>query len=276
MTLPSDSLLFKNNKQGSFRNKLPEPIQLSKEEWEVALAEIVIPSEVHNVSNEEGTFIFVTTDPSIVTKLKELNLKNESSVTGQFSLQIKIPAGAYTSPTHIVDEINDALQRNLKEFFTATAKNFSIKYSENAKRIKVASNMTNTKLEFSQSMYEKLGGDPHKIEGKDYAITSNEKSLPHDVDLYSGFNHLYFYSDIVEYTLCGDIKAPILRVIPFHYSVNRHIHHEFTNLHYVPLAKSYFDEVTINIYGESGNPVHFTSGKSLVKLHFRKKSKLNW
>ena len=73
MTLPSDSLLFKNNKQGSFRNKLPEPIQLSKEEWEVALAEIVIPSEVHNVSNEEGTFIFVTTDPSIVTKLKELN-----------------------------------------------------------------------------------------------------------------------------------------------------------------------------------------------------------
>ena len=47
-------------------------------------------------------------------------------------------------------------------------------------------------------------------------------------------------------------------------------HQEFVNLHYVPLAKSYIDQVHIDIKDEIGRPVPFVGGKTLVKLHFKR------
>ena len=47
-------------------------------------------------------------------------------------------------------------------------------------------------------------------------------------------------------------------------------HQEFVNLHYVPLAKSYIDQVHIDIKDEIGRSVPFVGGKTLVKLHFKR------
>ena len=45
----------------------------------------------------------------------------------------------------------------------------------------------------------------------------------------------------------------ILRVIPFKYMQEEiHFHQEFQNLHYVPVAKSYIDQVHISIKGDTG------------------------
>ena len=46
------------------------------------------------------------------------------------------------------------------------------------------------------------------------------------------------------------------------------------NLHYVPLAKSYIDQVHIDIKDEIGRSVPFVGGKTLVKLHFKRRKKL--
>ena len=56
---------------------------------------------------------------------------------------------------------------------------------------------------------------------------------------------------------------------------SNHSHEEFLNLHYVPISKSSFDEIGINIRGDTGQTVHFVGGKSMVKLHFRKKTRLH-
>ena len=45
----------------------------------------------------------------------------------------------------------------------------------------------------------------------------------------------------------------------------------FFFLHYVPVAKSFIDQVHISIKGDTGYDVSFITGKSLIKLQFRLK-----
>ena len=65
--------------------------------------------------------------------------------------------------------------------------------------------------------------------------------------------------------------TPILRIVSYKQSKsNTQSHQEFVNLHYVPLAKSYIDQVHIDIKDEIGRSVPFVGGKTLVKLHFKR------
>ena len=79
----------------------------------------------------------------------------------------------------------------------------------------------------------------------------------------------FVYTDMASYTFLGDVTAPILRVIP--YEPKNHIHKEFVNLHYLPVAKSFIDQVQVAIKGDTGNDVTFISGKTLIQLHFRQR-----
>ena len=62
------------------------------------------------------------------------------------------------------------------------------------------------------------------------------------VDFNTKIHQLYIYSDLAIYTFIGDVTAPILRVLPFDSKrENNHLHQEFVNVHYVPVAKSFID-----------------------------------
>ena len=66
--------------------------------------------------------------------------------------------------------------------------------------------------------------------------------------------------------------APILRVIPFKSAKHsQQSHKEFVNVHYVLVAKSFIEQVRISIKGDSGKGILFSSGKTLIKLHFRQR-----
>ena len=92
----------------------------------------------------------------------------------------------------------------------------------------------------------------------------------------AGYNHLYIYSDVAEHNIVGDTLSPLLRVLPYEQSESvennndcQHISHEIMILHYFPVSKSDFDIISIQITGDVGIPVHFITGKTIVKLHFR-------
>ena len=59
LTLLSDSCLntFPSNKQSNFTVRLDHPIQIDKENWEVALAEIITPAEILNISDANNFFL---------------------------------------------------------------------------------------------------------------------------------------------------------------------------------------------------------------------------
>ena len=101
----------------------------------------------------------------------------------------------------------------------------------------------------------------------------NEKhQFKYGVDLNTHSNRFYEFSDVANYTNIGYVSAPIQRVIPFKYMQEEvHFHKEFLNLHYVPVSKSYSDQVHISMKGDTVDDIPFIIGKTLIKLHFKLK-----
>ena len=79
---------------------------------------------------------------------------------------------------------------------------------------------------------------------------------------------LYVYCDILEHVVVGDIMDPLLRIVNM----------EVTRSHascimnpplFVPVQKKNFDTIEINIKTDTGEPVPFMDGKSVVVLEFK-------
>ena len=68
----SSQTVFSDNTNYCFRTKLPKQIAISKEEWEVAVVELILPSQIKNVTEEESYFSVVSTDENIIKALNEL------------------------------------------------------------------------------------------------------------------------------------------------------------------------------------------------------------
>ena len=82
------------------------------------------------------------------------------------------------------------------------------------------------------------------------------------MDLNTKIHQLYIYSNLASYTFIGDDTAPFLRVLQFESKrENNHLHQEFVNVHYVPVAKSFIDQVHISIKGDTGKMCHLSLGK---------------
>ena len=117
-----------------------------------------------------------------------------------------------------------------------------------------------------------LGLDPTMI-GK--SIGNEENMFKFNVNLHHNFRSVYVYSDIASFTFIGDTVAPLLRIVPFsHNSKTGYVYKEFKTLHYVSVSKSVVDQVHITIKTENGSVVPFVTGKTFLKLHFRRKKKL--
>ena len=291
ITLLSDSSLsmYPKNTQCCFRNKLPKPIHIDKEEWEVALVEMIVPSQVNNVTEEEGKFQVVTTDQNLYGDMIEV-LKRKRKCKTEDPLDVLghelcISPGVYASPEYLVNEINDAIQIVMGEFLKKKNTLLQLQYSTHSKRVKMKQPGGKFGILFHPRMHMKLGGnlDLEVLYQKNHnpaldldATKPFKDPFPYCVDLNVGSNHLFVYSDVAEYTLLGHMEAPILRVVPFHQrKQSNHLHEEFLNLHYIPVSKGIFDEIHINISGDTGQPIQFVRGKSMVKLHFRRKPRLN-
>ena len=271
MTLLSDSsqTVFPDNTNYCFRTKLPKQISISKEEWEVAVVELILPSQIKNVTEEESHFSVVSTDEDIIRALNELQLPSEPKEP--LGVRLSIPAGKYNSATELLDEMDKQITERCRDVFTDHAIVFNIRYSEVARRIKFANNShERVGLGLHPNLRLKLGV---KADMMDENMFPGFDSFPHTPDLNMGYNFLFIYSDIVDHTFFGDVEAPLLRVIPYNPADTESLqqHKEFLNLHYVPVTRSFFDKVAVYIMGETGKEGHFENGKSLVKLHFRRK-----
>ena len=166
------------------------------------------------------------------------------------------------------------LKKSINFRYGLTLKNsnatISITYGENRVRVKLdVQDPTKVKIIFPKAIAEILGVDRNYFDKP----LGNEKNIfKYGVDLNTKIHQLYIYSDLASYTFIGDVTAPILTVLPFESKrENNHLHQEFVNVHYVPVAKSFIDQVHISIKGDTGENVPFISGKTLVKLHFQQK-----
>ncbi len=81
---------------------------------------------------------------------------------------------------------------------------------------------------------------------------------------------MYLYCDIATFTSVGDIKAPLLAIVPTTGRFGQTVREVYTDPHYVPVQRKDFDTIEIAINNEEGKPMPFEFGKSVVKLHFKR------
>ena len=81
------------------------------------------------------------------------------------------------------------------------------------------------------------------------------------------------YSDLVEYNIVGDTKAPLIRCFPF---ISKPNYQTFSNIQFRPLLKNYFHSIHIDLRDTSGEQFPFVSvGITRLVLIFRKVSSIH-
>ena len=246
LTLPSDSSLkyYPENTTACFKTKLSDRIDLDGE-YEVGLAQLNYPHSWFNFNNKNEEYYILCTPDN----------KSEPVILCIFS------SGQFSNAKVMARVLSDSM---------------SIEGIEGAGFIydtwkrKMALAITNNKATFNMStdLEEFLGY------GGTRSYRRGNHIADHTFDLNSNLRLLYLYSDIVSYSLVGDTKAPLVRVCYVQGEFGDMIQTTFTHPHYVPLSRTNFETIEININNELGRPMPFEFGKSVVTLHFRRKNKL--
>jgi hypothetical protein len=248
VTLPSDSSLsyFPNNSIAHFTTKLSERIQLDGD-YEVGLAEIIYPHSWYNIDN--------------LTRQYWVGVKTE----GREVRAYYIKSGYYADGVVFANELTKQCARAFSDI-----NDFAVKFTYNPISNKFSVDVQSKSLLFMSGELQKLMGVSIGTNhlGNQVVVASNVFELNH------GFNLMYVYCDIASYTAVGDTKAPLLRVCSVSGKHGEMVRTIFTHPHYVPVGRREFDAIEININTELGKPMPFTSGKSVVTLHFRRRHSL--
>jgi len=225
---------YSENTAAKFTTKLPNAIDLSCDS-EAALSEIVYPTEM-DYSKEDGYTIKVCTKDGVVLENTWRKKKNE---------------------------VPEVLIRYLNT--TEIADYYHIAYDKVTKKATVRVS-ANTQLTFNKMLSDALGFTQTSFGGTNAIPTYVGERINIEP------NTMYVYCDVIEHVVVGDTRAPLLKAFGREKSANDVTHRTFPNPVYVPLQKKHFEDVEINIMTDTGEPMPFAYGKSIVILHFRRSS----
>ena len=127
VTLLSDSSLntYQQSTQSNFTVKLDHPIQIDKENWEVVLTEIILPSDVKNITEENNYFYLRFSDVGLGDKaaiatnrstnddggFDEIEAECLTSDTQCRDFKLYITKGSYVSPKQLTEEMQNIISR---------------------------------------------------------------------------------------------------------------------------------------------------------------------
>jgi hypothetical protein len=229
---------YPNNTLTNYTTKLKVPIQLQIK-FEVALTEIIYPFNFKY--RQDASINFVNT----VTNQKET---------------YRIQFYAFDTVTQLFQTLNDYLK------FKSVSVVFY--YNKNTHKVSIRVSAPWT-VEFTDDVHKELGIKYSLIQSPNTEYTVfGIQQIP---DFLNSVNSLYVYSDLIENQFIGDTFAPILRVVqvPHRQVFGEYICETYTTPHYVPVKKEIFDSIEIDIKSDTGEPIRFSTGKLVIKLHFK-------
>ena len=268
LTLPSNT--SKTDTTANFSVHLPYKLHLQGK-WEVALVEIQYPHSWNNVYGEYG-------------KRTPDNWLDVAFSNG-FVTTVFVPAGYYGSITELIDGIrygqekaSESLDQTMKlnndisekinlqqENIDGVKFGFTFLYDATIKRVKC-------KFLEEQVTYIELSPKLQYMLGFDRPGLYNEKELAkYNHDTRVGFYSLFVYCSLVEPQIVGNVTAPLLRCVHIEGNYGDIIEKTYQSPHYVPVIAKEIDRIEIDIKDDNNQSVPFQFGKTVVKLHFRKK-----
>lgn len=237
ITLPSNSsmIYFPNNTLNAFTTRLPKSLDL-KGEWEVGLSEIHYPRTWHNIQGEDVHITFES---------------NENPTR-----YLKLDPGKYTA-----SQLTEALNALFQSITTGSPPKFI--FNNITQKISVVIKET-AKVWITKELSIVLG-----FAGLSYFQGPQTYHSPHVCDMNRGFYSLYCYCSVVEPVFVGDVRVPLLRIVPITGEHGDTITQTYTAPQYMPVSNTSFDTIEINIKDDTGKPIAFERGKVVLTLHFR-------
>ena len=252
--------LFPDNTLSSFTNFLPEQLNLDGQ-WEVAISEISYPSMYQNVT--EGKFMFFD---------KKLSKSSEFYY---------LEPGLYPSITDIVEAMNVLIQ----ERHNHSENCIKFKVSRKTKKVEIYLANEASGLAFFSTDLGRISGS--KV-GNEFGVMLKGKGPQKQESAYDivRIHSLMIYTDLVEYNIVRDTKAPLLRCFPFisklksvdNITTAQYMNYQtFSNLQFRPLLKNSFHGIHIDLRDTSGENIPFVSvGITRLVLMFRKASNIHF
>lgn len=248
MTLPCNASMstYPENRPGKFTTCLAREVVLDGE-WEVGLAEFMIPSPKHQLNFTEPIMYAKHVDSSSEIKVFHIMSSQLNTLTDVWKLTDTFPKE----------------DNGFKKFYLSVRdekvtlfilNEYSVYWDEDNKNLAML-----------------LGFPPFGVmSGRTPGYT--EYIAP--MKFAPGKPFLAFvYCDLVEYNYIGDSMSPCLRTLSVSPAGMDNTTLRVENPHYVPVAFNRFSQVSIEIASDLGTEVKFTKGLSLVKLHFRPKKR---
>ncbi len=265
LTIPSNSYDFKTNTTSEFRVNLPNPIDLDGP-WELALVGLQYPFSWNNV---KGGLHPVYPDNWILITLAQPN-----PYKYEHHIEVDIAPAYYSDVHSLIGAIRTALE-DWRPLYGGKSMHSSflpdhcqIMYDEISKRMQVKLDTKVIKgLICSKTIQSLLGFGGRRS----FAFIHRSKTGSYPPDLSDAFQTLYLYCDLIQPQIVGDCLAPLLRTVPIAGSHGGTVGEVFLDPHYLPLRCNTFDSIQISIKDDSNFPIKFYFGKSIVKLHLRRK-----
>lgn len=302
LTLPSTASLefYPENTISDFKVNLAKPINV--ENYEVGLAEILLNTDIENVTSKQIAFVIYRDIDYIQSVLKIKSpggyVENENQKYIQEIFYIK--RGKYNSLTDVINYFNVKFLRSriskdlffsiyeeggntllslqsLKVVKNSKVKSFQIILYDWFLKSVIASNnmalqednlptaMLKNQLHLMRRLVPNFDNYLMKMKVK---FTDVLFFLVDTRKLLQSPGHAYIYADIIETQYVGDSFAPLLRVVNFEDGVKSL---RFTKIHYVSFNTTVLNSVRIYTRDITGSKFAFTDGNIMLKLHLRRK-----
>ena len=267
--------IYNGNTMASFRNLLVHPIHLEGD-WRVALAEIIFPTSVKNVTTTDY-FIYTPQTPyppSVSSSVDKSGLIQRED----WSDNATFPAGEIESVFTILSTLRAGTQ-SVKPLSTAKTIGNRVELNfEAGYGISVRDRSIFNVLGFKGVPDPNRGGfflgNNDRIEKMVQPITSDYPS-----DITTGTNMFFLNTNIIEHQHVAGVKSPLLRIIENTKQLSdgklqvtsTTSHKSFTELQFKKLITSTIEEIQIELVTATGKKVPFVgTGRVAITLKFRK------
>ena len=167
--------------------------------------------------------------------------------------EVKIPPKHYNNGYNLCAYLNkgDKSQFDYEFEYDAVANTFSVQAKDA------------TVVQITPHLAKMLGFPDHQF--------LNEKVVGKPTLLNMNLHHFYIYANFIQSSEVGGAVVPLLRYCPIdNANYGQTIYKEFLNKVYIPVNVSRLHHVEFAIYDDTGKPIKFVGGRTVLTCHFRK------
>ena len=275
VTLASDSSLdfFPDNEISRFRVKLPRKLYLDRKRHQLGMKYLSYPMKSHNVHDGAVSVLFFLQT-------------NEDEDPVQFDVEIE--PGYYKHAHQLTTAINAAIAEipaRFEERYRPIAENgvhlgtgaVKLEYLGTTEKVSISAPLTpvyNIRVQMSKELFVKLGmgveADVEFESGdccKHFRVPTTGR---YTADLDAGQSAIFVYTDVIEADrMVGHRLVPLLAMAPITGSHGQQCYYEPRLVEYCTPRYDVIDEILIELTGDAGQLLKFTSGKVYLTLHIK-------